>query len=340
MTWARARAFAFLVSAAVAGSASPADSCDVCAVYTAMNLGPSRAGFRVGLAEQYTYFGTVMDDSVEVENPGEQMRSSITQVLLGYNVGPNYGVQVNLPIIHRLYTRLEGGRLVDGSESGIGDMSLLGSFTPFISVGERGLTRLTLFGGVKFPTGNSDPLAEEADEAGLDERLRDDFGVGSISGLGSVAHDESESAIHGHDLALGSGSYDGIVGAQIFLSLDRFFWTTAVQYAIRTEGSFDYRYANDLVFNGGPGYFLYLDHGWMVGAQGFVSGETKGQDQFQGQALSDTAITYLFAGPAVRVAYGASLLWEVAGDIPFVRHETSLQIVPDYRVRAGLVWRF
>lgn len=327
-----------LAASFVAGAVGRVEACDICAIYTSVDLSESRSGIRLGVAQQYTYFGTRMRDSVEVENPGEKLQSSITQVLLGYNFGPEWGLQVNLPFIYRPYTRLEDDALVSGSESGIGDLALLGRWVPFRTVSERGLFRFTLFGGLKFPTGNSDPLGDEV-SPDIDDQIRDRF-LSSTSSLGSVAHDTSPSAIHGHDLALGTGSYDGVVGGQIFGSWDRFFWTAAGQYTIRTEGSFDYRYANDLSFNTGPGYFAYLDHGWSVGLQAIVAGETKGKDELAGAPVDDTAATYLYAGPALRVGYGTSLSAEVVGDIPFVRNETDLQIVPDYRIRGGLVWRF
>ncbi|MDG2306692.1 MAG: hypothetical protein P8R42_18980 [Candidatus Binatia bacterium] len=350
MSLRRARAAMALAVTFVLGVGVPAaEACDICAIYTSVDLGPSRSGFRLGLAQQYTRFGTRMEDSVEVENPGEKMQSSITQILLGYNFGPEWGLQVNLPIIYRPYTRLESDELVSGSESGLGDLALLGRYTPFRAVSERGLFRLSLFGGLKFPTGNSAPLAEESEPPAegtftLNNAIVERYGVGAVSSLGSVAHGDvghgAASAIHGHDLALGTGSYDGIVGGQLFMSWDRFFWTTSAQYTIRTEGSFDYRFANDLTFNAGPGYYAYLDHGWSVGLQGMVSGETKGQDELAGESLGDTAATYLFAGPALRVAFGANFSAAVMGDIPFVRNETSLQIVPDYRIRGALMWRF
>lgn len=321
------------------GQPRSASGCDICAIYTSVDLSQSRSGFRLGLAQQYTNFGTRMIDSEEVENPGERLQSSITQILLGYNFGPEWGLQVNLPIIYRPFTRLEEDELVSGSESGLGDLSLLGSWVPFRTVSERGLARLTVYGGLKFPTGNSDPLGEEI-EPDIDDQIRDRFlRLGSVAHAG-IAHDASPSAIHGHDLALGTGSYDGVIGGQLFLTWDRFFWTTAAQYMIRTEGSFDYRYANDLWFNTGPGYFAYLDHGWMIGLQAVVAGETKGKDELAGAPVDDTAATYLYAGPGLRLGYGTSLSAEIIGDIPFIRHVSSLQIVPDYRIRGGLVWRF
>ena len=333
----------FVSLAALCGPAllspAPVAACDICAIYTAVDLGPSRSGFRIGVAEQYTMFDTRMEDSVEVSNPGERMQGSITQFMVGYGFGPSLGLQLNLPVIYRPYTRLEDGALVSGSESGIGDMAILGRYVPYRYVSERGLFRLTLFGGLKFPTGNSEPLSEEKPEDFRD-LFRRKAGVASVDPLASVSHAESASAIHGHDLALGTGSYDGVVGGQVFGSWDRFFLTGEVQYTLRTEGSYNYQYANDLTFRGGPGYFLYLQHSWLVGLQGVVSGETKGQDTLDGEALDDTAATYVFAGPALRVGIGTNFSMEIIGDIPFIRHETSLQIVPNYRIRGGIVWRF
>jgi hypothetical protein len=334
--------FALLVGSALVGRPRPASACDICAVYTAVELGRGRVGFRLGVAEQYTNFRTLKQGTETVPNPGEKLDSSITQVFAGYNFNPRIGVQLNLPIIVRSYRRLEIGGLRSGSEAGIGDLSLLGQWTPFDAVGERGLMRFTVFGGLKLPTGDPDRLKEEIEEE-HDQVDPDDLfppGFGSRSQLGSVAHDESGSAIHGHDLALGSGSVDGIVGGEIYLNYDRFFWTTSVQYAIRSEGSFDYQFANDLIWIGGPGYYPYLADDMTLGVQAVLSGETKGNDELDGEKLDDTGLTALYLGPAIRWSWTTSLAAEVMADLPVLQNVASLQIVPDYRIRGGLVWRF
>jgi hypothetical protein len=335
---------ALLVGSALAGRPLPASACDICAVYTAVELGRGRVGFRLGMAEQYSNFRTLKEGTDTVPNPGEKLDSSITQAFVGYNFNPTIGVQLNLPIIYRSYRRLEEGGLRSGSESGIGDLSLLGQWVAFDAVGERGLMRFTLFGGLKFPTGDPDRLKEETEEEHDHEVVDPDDlfppGFGSRSQLGSVAHGESGSGIHGHDLALGSGSVDGIVGGEIYLNHDRFFWTTSAQYAIRTEGSFDYQYANDLTWIGGPGYYPYLADDMTLGVQAVLSGETKGNDELDGEKLDDTGLTALYLGPAIRYSWATSLAAEVMADLPVLQNVTSLQIVPDYRIRAGLVWRF
>ena len=326
-------------------TAAPARACDICSVYTAVELGRGRVGVRVGAAEQYSFFGTLKTGTDTVPNPGERMDSSISQVFVGYNFNPDIGVQLTLPIIYRSFRRFEEGELRSGTESGIGDLSLIGQYVAFNTVGERGLMRVTVFGGLKFPTGNPDRLKEEQEEDHDHEVTTDDLfppGFGRPSALGRVSHSEGESpsGIHGHDLALGSGSVDGIVGGEIFGNFDRFFATMSVQYAIRTEGSFDYTYANDLTWIGGPGYYPYLDDNMTLGVQAVMTGETKGNDEFEGEKTGDTAITALYLGPAIRFSWATSLAAEITGDLPVYQNVTGLQIVPDYRIRGALIWRF
>ena len=85
---------------------------------------------------------------------------------------------------------------------------------------------------------------------------------------------------------------------------------------------------------------MLLDHDKSIALQGFVSGETKGNDDQAGHHTNDTAITRLYLGPAVIFTWGTSLSGEAGIDIPVYDHNTSLQIVPDYRMRLAAIWRF
>ena len=83
------RALVVLLGLSLGIVPSPALACDVCAVYTTVDLGPSRSGIRLGLGEQYTYFGERRLNSVPVPSEGERLGSSITQIQLGYGFGPD-----------------------------------------------------------------------------------------------------------------------------------------------------------------------------------------------------------------------------------------------------------
>lgn len=328
------------VFAIAASFVSPAAfGCDICAVYVGTELRERRTGPWLGIAEQFTRFATLQEGGEEVSNPArERLESSITQIALGYSFHPTFGVQVNVPVISRSFRRLEGEAVVRGSESGVGDLSALARYSLFDRMTPRGPLRLELFAGFEAPTGDSDRLREELAE-GHDEGTAGEEEV--PSGDHSEAHHGHEaSGVHGHDLALGSGSWDGLFGGRAFAARGRWFSSAVVQYAIRTEGDFDYSYADELTWSAAVGRFLLVRHEQLVGLQAIFSGETKGKDTLDGRRLDDTAITALYAGPGVFATWGASFALEASGELPILQHNSALQIVPDYRIRGGLSWRF
>src|ERR1700752_625069 len=164
---ARPASAALLVAAAfsiIASWPGRSAACDVCAIYSGTEHRESRTGFVLGVGEQYSRFATLEDDGDEIENPGERMHSSITQLLFGYNVTQRFGVQLNLPIITRDFRRLEDGALTDGDESGVGDLSLIAIARPYSVATENSVFRFSLFGGLKLPSGSPHRLREEVAE--------------------------------------------------------------------------------------------------------------------------------------------------------------------------------
>jgi len=171
-----------------------------------------------------------------------------------------------------------------------------------------------VLGGVKFPTSDSSKL--NTPDSALPE------GIG------------------GHDLALGSGSYDGLIGTGVYTRWKKYFFTANVQYSIRSEGDFEHQYANDLVWFGGPGYYIILGHSYTLALEAVVGGETKGKDTFSGVPDGDSAETLVYIGPQINFTWGSRLSAQLAGDLPVVRENSGTQVMPDYRIRAALTWRF
>jgi len=307
--------------------AAPATACDLCSVYSAMQArGEVNKGFTAGVAEQFSHYGTLQQDGHKVSNDlNQHLDSSIAQLFAGYNFTDRLGVQVNLPMIFRSFQRADDvGGTERGTESGAGDVSLVANFLAYRQATKTFTVAWTVHGGLKFPAGSSDRLKEE-----LDELTAPPPPAGA-----------AESGIHGHDLALGSGSVDGIVGTGVFARRQRFFLSVNAQYTIRSKGDFDYRYANDLTWWGGPGIFLALNESCSVALQLNVSGESKGRDTFQGEKAEDTGITSVFLGPQISVTWAERLSAELGADLPVSIDNTALQNVPDYRVRAAVNWRF
>ncbi len=334
---------------ALLASTGAAVACDLCGCYTpqletlpppAGLSAPGFGGLYGAVAEQYTYFNTVQVDGREVANPTSQhLDSSITQVVGGYSFKSRFALQVNLPFIYRSFSRPEGFATDRGTESGLGDVSLLGKLVAFhreigggreVSFADPKSPRMidhepvftasvVLLGGVKFPTGNS-------------SRIKEEFNEVEVEGA-------PESGIHGHDLTLGTGSYDGIFGEQMALRYRNFFFEQNVQFTLRGDGLHQYHFANDLSWSGGPGYYFVRNERMIVGLQGVVSGEYKDVDRFQGYAAEDTGVTSVFLGPRLVASFG-KISAELEAELPVSIHNTALQVVPDYRISAAFAIRF
>jgi hypothetical protein len=297
------------------------------------------SGFYGAVAEQFTHFGTVQIDGREASNPtGQYENSSITQLVAGYTFNDRFALQLNTPLIYREFKRPEGFAIDRGTESGLGDMSLIlktvafhyssGAQKEFDVSGKNPIAidrepdftiSLVLLSGVKFPTGDSSRIEEEFHEI-------------DIPGA-------PPSGIHGHDLTLGTGSFDGIFGGQISLRYKNFFADQSLQFTLRGDGAHQYHFANDLSWDGGPGYYFIRTQETIVGLQFVISGEHKDVDRFRGKPAEDTGITSVFVGPRVVASRGR---WsaEVDVDLPALIENTALQVVPDYRLRGAISFHF
>lgn len=325
-------------------------ACDVCAIYTATEMREGRTGFRIGIGEQFTRFERVQDDGREIDDHGEHLNSSITQLFLGYDFIPRFGVQLNVPIIDRRFRRLEDGQLKNGTERGLGDLSLLAVARPYSHVTEDVVFRTTLFAGLELPSGSTDRIREETEEGyhgkeeepdgGHDDHDHVEHARGSIRQPHGSEEHAAESGIHGHDLALGSGSVDGSVGAGAFASWKQLFGSASLQYAVRGKGSFDYRYANELNWLAAAGAYVLLQPEYSLALQAVASGAYKGNDELDGRSLGDTRIAFVFLGPGLTFTWKTTLGADLTADLPVSRSNTGTQIVPSYRIRGGLTWHF
>jgi hypothetical protein len=333
----------------VAAGAARSRGCDLCGCYTPqLNAMPGMestppfpwlAGWYAAVGEQFTRFATLQLDGEEIANPtGQYLNSSITQLVAGYDINSRFALQINVPLIYREFKRPEGFEIDQRTVSGLGDMSLLLKTVAFhyASPARRSFefqgknpvavehepdftVSAILLTGIKFPTGDSSRLEEEFHEV-------------EIPGA-------PESGIHGHDLTLGTGSYDGIFGEQTSLRYKNVFFETNIQFTLRGDGTHQYHFANDLIWSGGPGYYFVRQRDTIVGFQLVASGEYKNVDRFRGKEAEDTGITSVFLGPRIVASRGP---WsaEIAAELPVLAHNTALQIVPDYRLRAAVAVQF
>ncbi len=343
-----------LTAAAVLSTAADAVACDLCAIHNAVrNRGETAGAVDFGLSEQFSYYSRLQQDGAKADNEfHERLQSSITQLTLGYGITEQIGIQAAVPIIVRDFRRIEEGGVDTGRETGLGDTTIAGRFMLYEYETPETTALARFIFGVKLPTGETDRLGEESEEGHhAHERrnpqlLHNGVDHGAATEEDNDGHEEDEhspvprSAIHGHDLSLGSGSVDTVFGVNLFAQHERLYAGLDVQYLLRTEGDFDYRYANDLLFNFAPGVFLITEHDLVAAFALNLSGEYKEKDVSGGNKEHDTAITTLALGPEILLQFGERVDFSFAVDLPAYLDNTGLQAMLDYRLRLGLSCRF
>ena len=300
--------------------AAVASACDFCACDLPYMDIKNSPGWHVRVSEQFTHFGTLQQDGQGIANPaGEQLDSSITQIIIGYDFMHALGVQLSVPLVSRSFRRWHHGALDSGSVSGTGDVSFLAHWAPIHIQRSEFLFITRFFAGLSLPTGDSDRVLEEAAEGG---------------------DDSTPSGIHGHDLALGTGSVSGLFGVDARVQWKRLFFTAGLERVARTKGAHGYTFADEMSWHGELGAFLVDGDNFNLALAAECTGSSKGQDVFQGARATDTSATFVFLGPKISATWRKRYHAEVAVDFPVLRENSGVQAVPDYRISATLGIRF
>lgn len=306
-------------------------ACDPCALYNAtQSTGLQSGSVRLSISEQYTSF----DESDKLQQSsirdGDVVKSySNTQLSLSYDISSSLGLQATLPLILRRYDQYEQFRRSREEEFGLGDGTVIGYVEPISDRSGSFSTVLSLFGGVKLPTGDTGSISSsiQADELQTSQRM-------------TAKHHPVGEAVGGRVLTLGTGSVDFPVGVAGMVRYDRAFILTSVQYTLRTEGAYDYEFADDTVWEGGLGAYLLLEDSHSLSLRIVGTGKHKASDRHQGMLVPDSALNNYYLGP--RVVLTALSRWVVEGgaDLALDTDQEKSTVVPDVRVRGAVSYRF
>ena len=326
----------------IALEAAPA--CELCAIYNASGAnGGLNDGFTFTVAEQYVPYDTSQFNGqvVHLRNPS-YVNSSITHLVPTYNFSSRFGVSLNVPLEYLSFKRtdllysLSAPPVLfteQGTESGLGDMALVGRVALYqLTEMSHGVV-VSVLGGVKFPTGNSSRLQEEVAQAELFQSFLPP----------GTPHDplsHSVSSVHQHNLALGSGSYDGVFGLTTSARWGRWYFNGQFQYYLRTEGESGFQYGNELMISGGPGAYVLLGDAFTLSLQANAAYDTMARDQVLGQTSNETGMTAWYLGPLLALTWGSHFSANAGVDIPMSIANSGFQSVPSYRIHGGVSWRF
>lgn len=300
---------------------STAYACDPCALYNVSKLqGHSESSIAVGLSEQFTKFRRIEKNNL---SDTEYTKGFSTTVFsTNYDLNDSLGFQLNIPYIIRDYIKRERFNESGEIDSGVGDISIGANYSPITYRDNDYSAILSFYGNVKFPTGDTGSISQ-------DTASRLAHHTAPISG-----------ASGGRTLTIGTGSTDYIFGTSFSGRIDKLLWLSTFQYAIRTEGDFEYRFANDIVWNTGPGAYLILKDDQTLVLRAVFSGEHKSKDTLDGNKVANSALSNLYLGPEIIATFKQTWIADLGIDIPVYEDKSNSTLIPDWRIRTSVSYRF
>jgi hypothetical protein len=274
----------------------------------------------LGVSEQFSTFRIRGENELRTtETDLELIRNlSVTQFTVAYNVSSQVAFQINAPLVVRNYEHFERFAKVRDTEAGLGDMSLLGTYSPYSWSDVESRVFVAGFGGVKAPTGDT----------------------GSLTRIVSEDGESASTQIQGRGLTLGTGSVDVPLGLVAYGRRGRLQLFSSAQYTIRTEGAADYRFADDLSWSAAPGWLFILGEEESIATSLVVSGESKGGDHVNGQFLPKTAANNVYMGPEVFYSVTDRLSILLGVDLPLSVDVGGAAVKPETRSRAMVSFAF
>lgn len=304
--------------------ASFAFACDPCALNNMFNHEYGNTdNFNLGIQEQYTNLRKGRDDSFYSLKDGEIVRDfSTTQFSGMYQFEGGVGLGANLPFIVRTFDKVSNYRRDYSSDAGIGDATLILSYSKVFLNATNYKLFGSIFGGVKLPTGDTGSINDSLSSSSEKHH--------PISVTGSSS---------GRLLTFGTGSYDFPLGFQTAFVYSKIYMPVFFQYNVKTEGSFDYQFGNDLAGFVAPGYILYLEDEKSISLHSLLYFEFKGADKLHGERQALSSYSNVYVGPNLMFSLNSGY----SADLSFLMRSTSEDnaiVAPDFRVRIGIVKQF
>jgi muramoyltetrapeptide carboxypeptidase len=307
-----------LLVIALLAAVLPAHACDYC--LCAQGLAPAMSNeWSLRFDARYLDLGTRMGNGTVLSNPLGQAEKYLTgqlSVIVPLWSG-NASLFVGVPFSSRSTV---GGRIDDGDgflwvrpdvhNSGLGDILALVRYRVWDKMTESSVVAAAFTAGFKTPTGS--------------------VGATDANGIRLDAHLQS-----------GTGSWDPMLGGNVFVSEDAWAGTVNVLAAFPGAGANGYRFGTTLnydltaAFNAvystatRPGLFL------TVG----LTGETTAKESADGVVDDNTGGTTLWAVPGLRVDL-SNVIVDAGVHVPVYRRLNGDQLAGTIRATAGVQYHF
>lgn len=315
--------FVFVILVVINLYSSFAYACDYCGIYpnplstSSMDTTPLKASeITFGAAEQLIGYSKVRQDGNSVPKAlHENLKINLTNLSLQYTLNPKIRFSAFVPVVFERYRTLENGVFKGAHDKGIGDVILQTEFLPVAYYHGTNSLVFKIGGGVKLPSGSTDKLSLEGTT--------------------------QEAIIRGRDLSIGTGSVDFPVFTSLTFEHNKYLLEAGAQYNIRTEGDYNYQYANDLWWHVGVGLIIPQESGFTITPSFRLVGFHKDMDQQNNRDVSDSGIDLYGVEPRVvldGILTNTKLL--VAVFAPVNLDNKGLQALQDHTVTLGVEHSF
>ena len=321
------RVLSSVVPLSIAVSGAVAQDCATCATnaYLQNGLLPDRAS-HVGIQFDYRYRHDTLSGSSDAPNAADEKIADTTfNAYYSHPLFERASLDINVPLVSRAYTQRPEGTYESGRDTQLGDMSLLFVVQPYWGVRGDKTVDWRIRGGAKLPTGDSSELSNVP---------------ASLAPSSSQDPSKPQSAVYAYDRAIGSGSFDWIVGSSYVVRYEKYFGIIDAQYLGRTTGSDDFRYGNKVTTHVTPGYFFHQYERNLFAIMFDAAYEFVGQSDYNGTTVDNSGQTQFTLGPKLLANFADQFSATVGIAIPVYRTVNGTQLATNYQLTAGLMCGF
>jgi hypothetical protein len=305
---------------------SSAFACYPCSLFNVSKLqGVESSKFSFSINDSYSSYDKAQDLDYKENRDGEFVRDyNLAQLGLSYGLSDAVSLDFYLPVINRNSDQVEGLRVSSEKDSGVGDMILGSSLDIYSPSGDNWFFKSTGILGIKLPTGDSGTLGSSINESSTQTRH----------------HPASGSSASGRNLVFGTGSVDFIMGLGTFATYEKFLFLGTLQYTAKTEGDYDYKFADDFLWSAGSGYYLSIEDKHTLALAAILSGEQKSKDSIGSELVQGSQFSNLFLGPSLLITLQNRLGAELGFDFRVTGEDVDSVVVPEWRLKAQLSYNF
>jgi hypothetical protein len=281
---------------------------------------------RVAAQLSYDYRHKMLTGSSKTPNGAdEKVATTLVNLFYSRTLVEGLTLDLYLPFMSRAYTERPNYTYDSGRDSGLGDINLVTTWQLFRGEKDLKMVDWRLRAGVKLPTADASSLSDYP--AGMPTPHPSDPPYPT-------------SAIYPYDRAVGSGSFDWIIGSSYVVRYEDFIGLLDGQFIGRTEGDNSLTFGDTVTARAAPGYIFSNAHGNEFSALLEAAYRYDASIDYQGQNVINSGQTSFFIGPKLMARFQETTVASVGVALPVYHTVDGTQLASDYQIIASIMCGF